>query len=63
MLLQAGLAVLALAAGVDEAAEADTVTDLVLGHLVADFGDDTGDFGTGDHRVDGRTPCGAVRVL
>ena len=43
VLLLAGLAVLALAAGVDHAADADAVADLVLGDLGADLLDDAGD--------------------
>ena len=42
---------LALAAGVDEAADADAVADLVLGDLGADLGDDAGDLVAGHQRV------------
>ena len=58
VLLEAGLAVVALAAGVDEAADADAVADLVLGHLGADLGDDAGDLVAGDHRVVRLAPLG-----
>ena len=51
VLLLAGEAVLALAAGVDHAADADAVADLVLGHLGADLGDDADDLVADDLRV------------
>jgi hypothetical protein len=56
VLLLAGPAVLALAAGVDEAADADGVAHGVAGHVVADRGDDAGDLVAGDHRVDALAP-------
>ena len=52
VLLLTGLAVLAFAAGVDEAADADAVADLVLGDLGADLGDDA-------RRSRGRAPPGS----
>ncbi len=55
-LLLAVLAVLALAAGVDHAADADPVTDLVARHTIADLGHDAGDLVTGHHREDGAAP-------
>src|SRR5262249_12308557 len=48
-----------LPAAVDEVPDADPVTDLELGDLGADFGDDAGGFVAGDHRIDSGTP-GAV---
>src|SRR6185295_5990776 len=56
VLIQAGLATGAFAAGVHVAADTDPVTDLVLGDLGAYFRDHTGDFVAGNHRVVGRTP-------
>ena len=50
VLLLAGLAVLAFAARVDHAADADVVADLVLADLGADLFDDTGDLVTRDER-------------
>ena len=49
-LLLACLAVLALTAGVDEAADTHPVADLVLADLVADLRDGAGDLVAGDHR-------------
>jgi hypothetical protein len=54
----AGEAVLALAAGVDHAADPDPVADLVLRDLGADLGDDAGDLVARDHR-EGRGPTPA----
>ena len=56
VLLSPGLAVVALAAGVDETADADVVADLVLGHLGADRGDDAGDLVAGHDGVVGLAP-------
>jgi hypothetical protein len=51
-LLLARLAVLALAAGVDEAADADAIAGGKLADGVAHIGDDPGDLVAGDHRKD-----------
>ncbi len=56
VLLQTGLAVVAFAARVDEAADADVIADLVLGDLGADLGDDAGDLVSRYHRVVGGAP-------
>ena len=58
VLLQPGLAVVALAAGVDETADADAIADLELRDLGADLGDDTGDLVTGHDGVVGLAPFG-----
>src|SRR5690606_13738671 len=55
-LFLAGKAVLALAAGVDEASDSDPVTDLVPGDVRPDGADDAGDFVAGHHREDRSTP-------
>ena len=55
-LLLAVLAVLALAARVDHAADADAVADLVPRHAVADRGDDAGDLVARDHAGRWRSP-------
>jgi hypothetical protein len=57
VLLQARLAVVALAAGVDHAADAHAVADRELGDAGADLGDDAGDLVAGDHREDGLAPA------
>ena len=62
VLLLAGLAVDALAAGVDHAADADPVADGVLGHVGADLGDDAGDLVAGNQRVGLRAPVAADSV-
>ena len=51
VLLLACEAVLALAARVDETADADAVADLELGDVRSDLADDAGDLVTGNHRV------------
>ena len=56
VLLLAGLAVLALAAGVHEAADADPVADGVLRDLGADLADHAGDLVAGHHREQGLAP-------
>ena len=55
-------AVVALAAGVDHAADADAVADGVPGDLGADLGDDAGDLVAGDQRVGLRAPVAADGV-
>jgi hypothetical protein len=62
VLLLAGLAILTLAAGVDEAADADPVPDRITRHTRADLGDDTGDLMTRDEREDGIAPLAARGV-
>ncbi|MGX1118415.1 hypothetical protein RKD37_003778 [Streptomyces ambofaciens] len=57
VLLPAGLAVPALAAGVDHAADAHPVADGELGDAGADLGDDARDLVAGDHREDGLAPA------
>src|SRR5690606_14947323 len=56
VLLVAGQAVPALAAGVDEAADADPVTDAVPGDLRTDRRHHTGDLVAGHEREGGLTP-------
>lgn len=62
VLFLAGLAVGALAAGVHHAADADAVTDGVLGYGRADFGDDAGNLVARGERVGLRSPVAADRV-
>ena len=62
VLLQTGLAVLAGAAGVDEAADAHPVADCEFAYLRTDLGHDAGDLMSGHHRVAGLTPLGAHRM-
>ena len=62
VLFLAGLAVVALAAGVDQAADAHAVADLVLGHAGADLGDDARDLVARDHREVRLTPALADQV-
>ena len=59
---QPGLAVVALAARVDEAADADAVADLVLGDLGADLGDDAGDLVAGHHAGSSAGPTRPLTV-
>src|SRR5665647_2061052 len=61
-LLLTGLAVAALAAGVDHATDADPVADRVLGDLFADLRDDAGDLVAGHQGVGDRTPFTAGGV-
>ena len=62
VLLVARQAVLALAAGVDHAADADTVTGREVGHVGADLGDDAGDFVPGYRGVGYLSPLAACEV-
>ena len=59
VLLHAGLAVLALAAGIDEAPHANPVADREFAYFRTDLGDDARDLVTGNHRVARLTPLGA----
>ena len=52
-LLFAGEAVLAFAAGIDEASDPDAIADGVLGDVLADLADDARDLVAGHHREDG----------
>ena len=62
VLLLAGLAVLALAAGVDHAADADAVARRERRDLRADLGDDAGDLVARDRRVGDLAPLAAGEV-
>ena len=62
VLLDTRLAVLALAAGIDEAADTHAVADAEFTDLRTDLGDDAGDLMAGHHRVTGLTPLGAHGV-
>jgi hypothetical protein len=62
VLLEAALAVLAVAAGVDHAADADAVADGVPADLGADLRDHAGDLVTGDERVHRLAPLVAAGV-
>lgn len=55
--LEPGSARLALAAGVDVGADADTVADGELRHLRAGLGDHAGDLVSGDHGVEAGAPA------
>ena len=55
-LLFAGEAVLAFAAGIDEASDPDAIPDGVLGDVLPDLADDAGDLVAGHHREDRGTP-------
>src|SRR5690606_6083574 len=56
VLLEPGAALLALAAAVHHAADADPVAGLHVGDGAADLRDDAGDLVAGHHRKDGLTP-------
>lgn len=62
VLLQAGLAVVALPAGVDHAADTHAVAHGELGDSGAGLGDDSGDLVAGDHREDALSPAVAGLV-
>ena len=62
VLLVARQAVLALAAGVDHAADADAVTGREVGHVGADLGDDAGYFVPGYRGVGDLSPLAACEV-
>jgi hypothetical protein len=62
ILLVSAAAVLALAARVDHAADADAVADRVVGHLRADRADDAGDLVAGNGRVGHLAPLTAAMV-
>ena len=62
VLLLAGEALLALAAGVDHAADADAVADREVGDGGSDLGDDPGDLMPGDQREEGAAEVVAAVV-
>ena len=62
VLLLPGPAVLTFAAGVDDGADPDPVTDGVLGHVGADLGDGAGDLVADDLGVGDRPPVAADGV-